>query len=66
MSVMDNLTRIYDRENGYKDEVLRHWINNLSQHAISGVADVKSEGLRRIDYIERELLDKMKPQAAHD
>jgi hypothetical protein len=53
-----DLKQIYARARGYKDSVLRQWIDNLSRHAMNGAAEVKAEALRRIAFIEQNLLSK--------
>lgn len=50
----NDLDRIYAKARTYKDEVLRQWIDNLTQFV--GHPEYGKEALRRIDYIETKLL----------
>jgi len=51
---MSDLHHIYGRAKGYKDEVLRNWIDNLSRMASNPTH--RQEALRRIEFIETRLL----------
>jgi hypothetical protein len=52
-----DLRTIYAKAMRFKDSVYRKWIDNLAVHALnSGNPDGQSEAIRRIDFIESNML----------
>ena len=51
-----DLAKLYASARCLKDEVYRQWLDNLTRHALSGDNTQRDEALRRMDYIENNLL----------